>query len=147
PSGRGAGPLRSAGGALHAQPSPLDLRAGVHDDVQPGLAGLVRGGVVDHPQLHPDRVDLQPGLVLDRLVDHGTHVIGVDEAVHDLDVPVGDVRDPRVAGVAVDRLGRVVHGDDALVHLPLQPLGDAEGVPVGVVAPTQDVTGGGGGGT
>jgi hypothetical protein len=48
-----------------AQARPLDLGAGVHDDVDPHRAGPGRRGLVDHTELHPDGVDPQPLTLLD----------------------------------------------------------------------------------
>ena len=72
----------------------LDRRAAVHDDAQARRAGALGGLVVDHAELHPDRL----GADRDRLVDVRGDRRGAAEEVDDLDPSSG--RQARVAALA-----------------------------------------------
>ena len=113
-AGINAGP-----GEFAAQPPELDLRAAVHDDVEPGRRRPRRSGVVADAELHPHR--LRPDR--DRLVHHRPHLIGGPEDIHHVD-GLGDVAQrgvdtlpgnglAREGGVHRDRTGSPCPGGSA----------------------------------
>src|SRR6185312_2230887 len=79
-STRGNSGCLDRGGLRQAEAADLDRRAAVHDDLEAGGTGALRGGLVDHAELHPDRA----GADGDGLVHVRPGRIGAAEDVDDV---------------------------------------------------------------
>src|SRR4029077_6690403 len=84
-----------------AEAADLDRRAAIHDDLEAGGPGPLRGGLVDHAELHPDRA----GADRDRLVDVRAGGVRPAEDVDDVDCDaVGQGGQARLEALAEDLL-------------------------------------------
>src|SRR3954447_22202128 len=111
-----------------AQPEPADLdrRAAVHHDREARVARPLRGGLVDHAELHPDG----PRAERDRLVDVRAGGVRAAEDVDHVD-GLGELGQARAARLAQALLagGARVDRDDRVAAV-LEQLGDAVAVAV-----------------
>ena len=108
--------VHAAPGQFAAETAEFDLRAAVHDDVQPRGLGLGRRGIVAYAKLHPDHL----GADRDGIIDDGANRLRRSEYVHHID-RVGNVAQAGVNPLPQQVLprGAGVHGDDP-VALALQ---------------------------
>src|SRR3954451_15734415 len=105
--------MTASGTGLH-QARPVDLRAAIHHNEQTGIARPLRRCLVDHAELHPNRL----GPDRDRLVDVLTGELAAPKDVDDL-YALAERAKVREAFLAEDFAGAEVgvHGDHTLAAL------------------------------